>query len=270
MKKIFVNSLPKSGTNLVSQCLELMGYRQTGGVDASLISGNVVSSAIRKLYFQSLFSDGYLVGIDMPVELSQKAIDRILNRAKNGEFIAGHVGYTDELLKKIKLMGFSPLLMIRDPRAVLNSFVHYMISNKKHPLHNVFKSISKEEKYRLALYGLTESNVTLKPLIERCMAVNLWMNDEDVLVLRFEDLVGSRGGGSDQIQEKELNALISWTEAGNIDVSDMTKSVFGPGRHTFRKGTINGWCSEMPRNIQQEATEVMHDLIIKWGYGTKL
>ena len=205
MKKIFVNSLPKSGTNLVSQCLELMGYRQAGGVGAYLISGNnIVSSAIRKLYFQSLFSDGYLVGIDMPVELSRKAVDRILNRAKNGEFISGHVGYTDELLGKIKLMGFSPLLMIRDPRAILNSFVHYMISNKQHPLHSVFKNVSKEDKYRLALYGITESNVTLKPLIERCMSVDLWMNNEDVLVLRFEDLVRSRGGGSDEIQEKEL------------------------------------------------------------------
>ena len=102
------------------------------------------------------------------------------------------------------------------------------------------------------------------------MSVDLWMNDDDVLVFRFEDLVGSRGGGSDELQEKEINTLISWAEAGSVDITDVAKKVFGPGRHTFRRGFINGWCGEMPHNIQQEATEVMHDLIIKWGYKTKL
>ena len=30
MKKIFINSLPKAGTNLLAKCLDLFGYHKSG------------------------------------------------------------------------------------------------------------------------------------------------------------------------------------------------------------------------------------------------
>ncbi len=266
MKKIFVNSLPKSGTNLVAQCLEFMGFNQSGGIDASLVSGNKIQSVFKKLYYRPLLSKGYLIGIDMPVELSQSAINRILNQAENGEFVAGHVGYTNELLNKIKSSGFSPLLITRDPRAVLNSFVHYVISSKNHPMHDVFKDKSIAEKYRSALYGITDRKKILMPLFERCMSIDTWLNDRDVLNCRFENLIGSSGGGSKVIQERELKIIASWVGADDVNIPEIAEKVFGPGRHTFRKGAIQGWREETPDEIQQEVNQVMHDLIIKWGY----
>lgn len=266
-KKVFLNSLPKAGTNLAAKCLELMGYRQVGGVDASIISRRGLPSILRRWYFRPAKSSPcYLVGIDMPVELSCKAVARILNRAKSGNFIPGHVGYKPELLGMIKSKGFAPVLILRDPRAVLNSFVHYVVANAFHPLHTFFKNKSTEERYRFALHGIRDTQSHLQPLLTRCRAVDVWKSDPAVLSLRFEDLVGLPGGGSKESQERSLHALISFLGIQGITIQDIADDIFGPGRHTFRKGKIRGWEREMPTSLRNEVDEVLGELLIDWGY----
>lgn len=266
MQKVFVNSLPKSGTNLVAKCLELMGYRQSGHIDASLVTSRKISSFLRRIYFHPFSSSGYLVGIDMPLELSRRAINRIITRTKPQEFVAGHVGYNAELLDVIKENGYAPILILRDPRAVLNSFVHYVSTNKKHALYEYFKSKTKDEKYNLTLHGVKTNKVQLQSLLNRCKAMDPWLSDPAVLKLKFEDLIGSSGGGSDETQKQILTEISSFIGCENIDISEISEKVFGAGRHTFRKGVINSWAEEMPVNIQSDVNKVMHDILISWGY----
>lgn len=266
-EKIFLNSLPKAGTNLVAKCLELLGYQQSGNISASLIAGKGVMAILRRAYFKSsTSSQSYLVGIDMPVKISCSAVERMLNRIKEGRFVPGHVGYDPLLLNYVKLKGFSPVLILRDPRAVLNSFVHYVVGNSKHPLHTFFQYKSTEETYRLALFGVKNKKIELVPLLNRCRAVDVWKADPAVLTLRFEDLVGPNGGGSKEKQEDSLNALISFLEIEDIPISAISNNIFGPGRHTFRKGKIYGWKSEMPVSLRNEVDEELGELLKDWGY----
>ena len=121
MKKVFVNSLPKSGTNLMAKCLELFGYRQKGGINSAIVLSNKWESLLRRAIWRP-FSPGYLVGIDMPVEVPRLMVNRLLTSTDNDQFLTGHLGYTFDLVDKIKEEGFVCMVVIRDPRAVLSSF----------------------------------------------------------------------------------------------------------------------------------------------------
>jgi hypothetical protein len=265
-KRIFLNSLPKSGTNLVAKCLDLLGYRQSGSIDANLVLGKSVMSLLRRWVSRTGYAQNYLVGIDMPVEVPCWAVERILTHAKAGEYIPGHVGYTADLLNRIKTRGYSPILVLRDPRAVLNSFVHYVVANPDHPMHKFFQDKTDEERYRFALYGVTGETINLQPLLQRCQAMDIWVSDPAVLTLRFEDLVGPSGGGGKEDQEHSLAALVSFLGIEGLCIPDIAKNVFGSGRHTFRKGSIHGWIDEIPAVFQHEVKEVLRDVLVGWGY----
>lgn len=264
--KVFVNSLPKSGTNLVSKCLDLMGYIQVGGIDASLVLRRSMKARVRRFFYKTDSIAGYQVGIDLPVRVSQKLVTNILARAVDRQYVTGHVGYGSDLLELIKSDGYRPLLILRDPRSVLNSFVHYVDSNEKHTLHLLFKDKSLGQKYQYALHGVQHGTVVLRPLLQRCLAMDAWLTDDQVHQLRFESLVGASGGGSREDQERALQKMAKFIGANHVVITDIADKVFGPGRSTFRKGSISGWKEEMPPAVQEEATAVLGTILAEWGY----
>ena len=265
MKKVFLNSLPKAGTNLLARALELLGYAQTGTMDASLVLSSSFESKVRRLLSWSL-RQGCLVGIDMPVEVSSAFVDRVLRGASENCFVAGHVGYTADLLERVKRMDFAPVVMLRDPRAVLSSFVHYVSENSDHPLHPDFSRMSMEDRYRYGLQGCLLKKVTLQPLVIRCRALQPWVDDPAVLCLRFEDLVGPRGGGDESAQKEALVNLAGFL-GGDIGVVDsLADQVFGPGRHTFRKGKVDAWRDEIPASVLDEVDGAIAPILRDWGY----
>ena len=155
MKKVFVNSLPKAGTNLLAKCLERVGYEQAGGFASSNVLARTIKARVRRRLWRAA-EPGYIVGIDTPVEVARVPVDRRLRRIRGGQFAIGHIGYTVDLLRRIESLGFTSFLIIRDPRAVLNSLVHYLRKNQNHPLHRLFISMSELERYQHALHGVQQ------------------------------------------------------------------------------------------------------------------
>lgn len=96
MEKVFVNSVPKAGTNLLSKCLELFGYRQIGHIGAGGVLENGLRGRVRRIVHIPV-TRGYLVGINSPVEISRRGVDRLLAKSRCGEFLTAHVGYTEYL-----------------------------------------------------------------------------------------------------------------------------------------------------------------------------
>lgn len=265
-RKVFLNSLPKSGTNLAAKCLELLGYTQSGRLDASLVLGNGVKQKLRKLYFSLSIKEGYSVGIDTPVALSRSAVRNVLRRARSDNFVTGHLGYTNDLLFLVKEMGFAPILMLRDPRAVLNSFVHYVSSNPKHALNSLMRNVSEERRYEIGLLGISKGKIMLRPLLERCNALEIWRRDPDVFTMKFEELVGPAGGGDKSRQNKSISDVAGFIGVTQFDSQHIAAELFGPGRHTFRRGSIQGWHDEMPLNAQELVTVKLREVLFRWGY----
>ena len=70
------------------------------------------------------------------------------------------------------------------------------------------------------------------------------MNKKNVLLVRFENLIGSKGGGSDELQFKEVKKIAEFINAPIKDddekLREIALSLFG-NSGTFRKGQIDGW-----------------------------
>ncbi len=265
MKKAFVNSLPKSGTNLIGKCLELFDYKQLSGFGSSEVLADSWKSKVRRVLWRPS-AHGYIIGLDTPVEVSRRIIDKKLAMASDGTFLFGHLGYTTDLLYRVQQMGFEPFVMLRDPRAVLNSFVHYVATNKLHVLHKEFLAMSIEERYLAALHGFFDGTASLQPMKVRCSALQPWIESESVQLLQFEKLVGEKGGGSNEQQQQTLEVLCDTLAIDRSGIERVMSELHGPGRPTFRKGKIDSWEEETPAELHDVINEELSDILPAWGY----
>lgn len=98
-------------------------------------------------------------------------------------------------------------------------------------------------------------------------ATNYHLEQENVSIFKFEDIVGPRGGGESDLQ---LNCI---TEIGKymkvyIDPKkalDVASKLFG-GTWTFRKGKSGEWKSHFSKENSRIFEALYGDLLIKWGY----
>lgn len=265
MKQAFINSLPKSGTHLTAKCLKLMGYSERDHVGSAQVLNPGLVSKFRRLSMMPI-RQGYLVGIDTPVEISRSTVNRMLRNAPERSFITAHVGYSTALLDAVVRHGVQPIVVSRDPRAVLVSFVHYVAQRKEHVLHTEFEMLSMEDRFDAVLNGRRFRNAYLEPLRIRCLALDGWLHSPDTLKIRFEDLVGNRGGGSDDIQRATLSRLAETLGIKNPPIDTVMEELFGPGRHTFRKGQVASWQEEIPATLLPDVDRCVGDIVERWGY----
>ena len=142
--------------------------------------------------------------------------------------------------------------MIRDPRAVIASLVPYILGTKRHHANSLFKSLRNEERYRVTLHGYSDGKVSIQSLLARCLALETWIEDKQALVIKFEDLIGEKGGGEDDLQKRTLLSLCNHLGAPIDKVGYVQSNLFGDTGRTFRKGEINSWKEEIPESVQRE------------------
>jgi hypothetical protein len=265
MKATIINSLPKSGTNLLAKCLLLLGYQAKGHIGSHIVLGRNIWSSINRLLYSSV-RPGYIVGIDSPVEIARFVINKKLQSVNRREFLTAHVGYTFDLLNEVLKAGLCPIVVVRDPRAVLASFVPYVLKSKDHPFHKLLCSLRHEDRFKAVLHGYSGEGYSLQPMRVRCTALDLWLNNRESLVVRFEDIIGKKGGGNDDIQKQTLISLCDHLQISAKDVPYVSENLFGDDRRTFRTGKVDSWKDEIPSNVQAEFQESIGDILNNWEY----
>lgn len=89
------------------------------------------------------------------------------------------------------------------------------------------------------------------------------------LLVRFEELIGSQGGGSDILQDRTIRKIVEFL---NISVSEsvMAKAkekLFGsPFSKTFRSGQIGSWMTHFKPEHVALCKKTMGQTLIDWGY----
>jgi len=265
VKKAFINSLPKAGTNLLAKCLVLFGYEEQGHISAGSVLDRTFLSYLRRLAWKT-HSSGYSIGINSPVEVRKRPIDSKLAKLRAGMFITAHVGYRENLLNTILRMDIVPVQVVRDPRAILASFVPYVLNDSNHFLHSMFHKMEEDSRYHAVLDGVASSRQKLQSLRSCCLALDPWIQSSRTVVVRFEDIVGSRGGGSDIVRDRTLNQLKEALDLPAGKMAMVSEHLYGAGRHTFRKGQVNSWKEEIPSAILTRTDSELGDVLDSWGY----
>lgn len=92
----------------------------------------------------------------------------------------------------------------------------------------------------------------------------------NVYVCRFENLVGAKGGGNDDLLYQELINLAQFL---NVDVEttklqNMVSHLHGTKTFTFNEGKIGKWKEEFDNNLKKLFKKQLGHTLIEWGYET--
>lgn len=224
---VIVNSLPKSGTNLLLQIVAaLPGLRDFGAVVAQ------TPSLTLKLR-------------------SQAEMDQRIARIVPGEIIHGHIYYSPETEAALARINAVNLFIWRDPRDVLMSEAHYIANmNRWHKMHKTFAALDDvEAQVRLAVVGTGDDSV-YPGAEERVGAYMGWVNAPKCVSLRYEELVDP-GLQLDQCQ-RILDAYAAASDAPMTlpTAQELVDAINPEKSHTFNRGGIARWKNEMSAENQ--------------------
>ncbi len=180
--------------------------------------------------------------------------------------LANHFFKSDtEFINQILLNNKSILALvnIRDPRDTCVSLVHFFNSIKEENRANYSKlvpknwdDLSEDEKLSFAI----SRESTLAEQFENALNTNKL---ENTLLIKFENLVGQRGGGSDSLQLEEIQKVVDGLQMHYITddkLHQIANSLFGAG-WTFRKGEIGGYKEAFKDHHYVEFFEAFKDVI---------
>ena len=264
------NSVPKSGTHLLAGLLTLLGFRQTdfGGIRSHLVSGP--SSPFKRL-LRARGPEKVIIGVVSPQQIGRRWLSRRLSRVPDGCFVTAHCIYTPELaglLREEQKMRVA--CIVRDPRDVALSQMHHIKQRTQHFAHEAFVALpSDHERLLFSIRGGELGGRRLQSLDERYRQFLGWERDPNAVMVRFEDLVGPKGGGSVEAQRRTVERVAAHVDRKTDErtMRLVEEELFGVGR-TFRKGQSGGWRSEFKEEHVRATKQVVGPLLVELGYET--
>lgn len=243
--KVLANSIPKSGTNLLLRSLYLQ-------------------PALRRKIQRTI------QGHDIPGILAS------LESLNPSDVAAAHIKYHPEVSARIQMCEIKHILMIRDPRDIaVSNFEYIKQTRARHRLHGYFAHTLRTDAERLmaSMTGIPSSELGGQPaslgLADHLKGYADWMDSPDVLVVRFEDLVGIQGGGDSDTQRKVVEQIVEYLEiAMDADrLRRLAEEIFSTHTRTFNKGRVGGWRDYFDSKHIEFFDKEIAPIAYKLGYG---
>ena len=298
--RVVANSIPKSGTHLLDRLLVLLGFglvdlgglrphalergerfprvnrRLKGilgvrkpedvmGIGPHFVEGGRFPPARRLLRGRG---EKVTVGVVSPRQISRRWLARRLFKVPEGCFVNAHCLYTPELAGLFRQQGMKTVCILRDPRDVAVSQMHYLKQLKNHFAHEEYMALPSDgERLMVSIRGGELGGRRLKSLAERYGRFVGWERDGGAVMVRFEDLVGPEGGGSEEARRLAVGRVAAHLDvtADERTISRIGEGLFGAGR-TFRRGQIGGWREEFSAEHERAVEEEAGPLLDELGY----
>ncbi len=258
--KVLANSIPKAGTHLLTQLL--------AGVPKFHYAGMHI---IDKEFRGDLDVPGDGLG-----EFDAGSLERRIKTVRNGQYVTSHMGLFPGMPEVLARHGIRPILMIRDPRDIVVSLAFYHAKNQRLATYDRFakQMSSTDERLMAAITGLPaeNGNPAFPSIGVRLSKYRPWLEDSATCVLRFEDLVGSSGGGSDERQRDCVRRVLQHCERyageGEALVDRLARSTYAEGSATFRRGAIGDWANHFTDEHQAAFDELAPGVLDAFGYAS--
>lgn len=240
--KVFANSVPKAGTNLLKRTLNLLPC----------------------------------IAPHWTYHLDQRIGDwnKQLRSVRKGQTILAHFPWSQATVDILRTDGFKMLFMIRDLRDIASSNAFYITyKDPMHRLHSYFRSLSSdEERITASIAGidadLLNDGIRSKSIGEHADSYLGWMRESRCLTIRFEDLIGARGGGDDEKQFQTVSSIIRHlgVDLSDEEIREIAENTFSAKSRTFRKGVIGDWKNHFTEEHKRLFKETAGEALIKMGY----
>ena len=197
-----------------------------------------------------------------------------LERLRSGGALTSHLAWSPELVRDVlDRRGFARFFMIRDLRDVAVSNYHYITKTPNHRLHQYFVSLPDDHSRLMAsICGISsaelEGQAASLSIGQHAENYVGWVGDEGCLTLKFEDLVGAKGGGSEPSQREAVRRVMQHLglKKSQAALDKIRQQVFNPSSRTFRRGQIGAWRDEFTEAHVARFKEVAGDVLIRLGY----
>lgn len=211
--KVLINSIPKAGTHLVESALDHFPLLRNAALPT-------------------------LRGWDQVPDATMRA----LRRLKPGQYRTAHLPAHSKVLEAVVEHHIRVIFVVRDPRdIVLSNYKYATYIDGTHPTHGYLAGLP-DDATRLLKTIVGEPGL-LTPINDILDRFEGWLNCSHAKVIRFEDLVGSKGGGSDKRQREAITCMAGHIgiDLTSIDLDRIIANVFHPRSLTFRSGQIGKW-----------------------------
>lgn len=169
--------------------------------------------------------------------------------------------------------------MFRDLRDVLVSAAHYIGSmDKAHVGYHVMRDLSIDERIGYMLGEETQKGNTDNfraretssglSFPDEVRSFLMWLDRSDVLMVKYENLIGPDGGGSRELQLGELKKIggfIGWTPR-QADLDAVASRIYYRKAKTFRSGGQGGWKDAFTEKNKSLFKDLLGDDLVRLGY----
>lgn len=194
-----------------------------------------------------------------------KGFPGLLAKVRPGQVVASHLRFRPEYPEIVARMGVRPIFLIRDPRDIVVSQVHYVSKRTDHRLHAIFAELpDMRERLRLAIAGDVDRDVV--SIGHRLSYFAGWL--DAALVVRFEDLVGPDGGGDRSRQRAAVRSIYGsmGMDLDETELGSLCDRLFSADSPTFRSGAIGGWRRFFDPELSALFDTTVGDRIRPYGY----
>ena len=243
---VIVNSIPKSGTHLLSSVVgSIPGFKFFGDFIASTPSRSLV-------------------------EVAEGKIQTKLANLLPNEIVHCHLFYSPVLASAVLDLNLKHLLIVRDPRDILCSEVEYLTHMAPwHAMHKHFKRLDNlKDRIALGIKGIQKEDTSIH--YDR-IGVRIgnylgWLDDPRCFVVRYEDLNGENKMATvRQIIDHLVPETIS-SDARQFIEAQVVENTSPQRSHTFNKGAVGRWKRLLNEESKDLFKERAGDILVKLGY----
>lgn len=267
--KVMANSIPKGGTHLLLRLIELLGFdADRFWVGADLVRGR--AEVLRKLRKGSYSNNVIAIGSEVPVNIGAKWLEQKLSSIPNNAVYGAHCQYTPELAGLLDSLSIKPLCIVRDPRSIAVSHLDYIKRSPGHFFHKAYMSLPDDDaRLDVSINGGQLGKYKLESLGYRYQHYTNWASLGGALFVKFEDLVGEKGGSNDQAQAAAIKAVDDYLQldSGDSWLKQVASQLFGD-TSTFRKGQIDSWKTELSPFHKKAILNNAGEILLQLGYET--
>ena len=245
----FANSFPNSGTHLLTQVLE--GFPRIGAaVETGLPAVVMYEGATGR-------------------ERSEAEILRDLGRFAGGDTGYGHLHALPGIVKYLTGPGVCAYFILRDPRDVVVSHVHYVTRiEPNHVHHDYYTNTLKdfESRLRTSILGRPEAANPFPDIAGRFAPFLGWLERDEVLTLKYEDFLVDRAGTLVLVLAHAIKRGFRLTMPEK-EALGVLETMINPQRSpTFRQGKSGGWKEQFSPANRELFKAVAGNLLVELGY----
>jgi sulfotransferase 6B1 len=200
---------------------------------------------------------------------SQETILSNIQRLKPGDFTYCYLKAVEPYLSAIIQPGIAPIFVYRDPRDMIISHVFYATEmHAGHLMHRYYTEElnTMEERINAAIHGVSDENSPLSGIALKYSRYLAWLDQPQVLSLRFEQLILERDTAIERILD-HLEKFGFTPQVSRAEAVTLIKGSVQPKRSgTFRKGKPGNWREHFTQANIAYFKQQTGDLLQRMGY----